>query len=138
MRRLFSCATVLVVAHPTTFSLAAEVQIDKHTLCPAVVHAFDAKDLAVIQEFSQFVQNVFDELDAQYANRGERALSKRVTDKSVIESVVLGYCHQRPTATVYDEAVQAYRSVRSLALPLGSEPARVPKQREGEPRFRKQ
>jgi hypothetical protein len=139
MRRLFSVATLLFVAHSTTFPLAAdEVQIDKGTLCPAAIHAFDTKDPAAIQEFNQFVQNVFDDLDAQRTNGGERAVSKRLTDKNVAGSVVLGHCLQHPTATIYDEAVQAYRGMRALALPVPSEPASVPKQSVGKPRFRSQ
>jgi hypothetical protein len=56
----------LFVVRITTSSLTAEVQIDQHTLYPAALHAFDAKDSEVIQESFQFIHNVFSELDAQY------------------------------------------------------------------------
>jgi hypothetical protein len=96
MQRLISSAVLLFVVRVTTSSLAAEVQIDQHTLCPAALHAFDAKDSEVVQEFFQFIHNVFSELDAQYTDGGERALSKRLQDRSVAGYVVLGRCHQHP------------------------------------------
>jgi len=138
MRRLILSAVLLFVVHVTTSSPAADVQIDKHTLCPAALHAFDAKDSAVVQDFFQFIENVFNELDTKYTDAGERAVSKRLKDRSVGGYVVLGYCHQHPTATIYDEAVRAYRGMRALALPLGSEPAKPPPPSEGIPRFRTQ
>jgi hypothetical protein len=139
MRRVNSSAVLLLlVMHLTTSSLAAEIQIDEHTLCSAALHAFDAKDSAVIQDFFQFVQTVVSELDTQYNERGERAVNKRLTDKSIAGPIVLGRCHQRPTGTIYEEALGAYRSMRALAVPLSSEPAKLPPPSEGNPRFRNQ
>ena len=137
MRRMNSSAVLLFfVVHLTTSSVAAEIQIDEHTLCPAALHAFDAKDSAVIQDFFQFVQKVFNELDAQYNERGERAVNKRLAD--IAGPVVLGRCHQHPTGTIYEEALGAYRSMRGLAVPFASEPAKLPPPSEGNSRFRKQ
>jgi hypothetical protein len=79
MRRLFAGAIMLLVGHSSPLAVAAELQIDEHTLCPAVLHAFDGKDSTTIHDFYQFLQNVFDELDAQYMNGGERAVSKSLT-----------------------------------------------------------
>ncbi len=139
MRRINSRTVLLFFVVPlTTPSLAAEVQIDEHTLCSAALHAFDAKDSAAIRDFFQFVQNVFNELDAQYNEGGERAVNKRLADKSIAGPVVLGRCNQHPTATIYEEALGAYRGMRALAVPLGSEPAKLPPPSEGNPRFRKQ
>ena len=76
---------------------------------------------AVIQDFFQFVQNVFNELDAQYNEGGERAVNKRLADKSIAGPVVLGGCRQHPTATIYEEALGAYRGMRGLAVPLASD-----------------
>lgn len=137
MLRLIASAVFLVV-RVTTSSLAAQVQIDEHTLCPAALQAFDAKDSAVIQDFFQFIQNVFNELDAQYNEGGERAVNKMLADSRVAGSVVLGHCRQHPKATIYEQAVRAYRSMRALAVPLASEPAKLPPPSEGNPRFRKQ
>ncbi len=138
MRRLISSVVLLFVVHVTTSSLATEVQIDTHTLCPAALHAFDLNDSAVIEDFFQFIQNVFNDLDAQYIEGGERAVSKSLEARSVAVPVVLGRCHQNPTATIYEEAVGAYRAMRALALPLGSEPAKLTPPSEGNSRFRKQ
>ena len=139
MRRMNSSTVLLFfVVHLTTSSLAAEVQIDEQTLCPTALQAFDAKDSAVIQDFFQFVQNVFNELDAQYNEGGERAVNKRLPDKSIAGPVVLGGCRQHPTATIYEEALGAYRGMRGLAVPLASEPAKLPPPSVGNPRFRKQ
>ena len=139
MRRVNSSAVLLFfVVHLTTTSLAAEIQIDEHTLCSAALHAFDANDSAVIQDFFQFIQTVVNELDAQYNERGERAVNKRLTDKSIAGPIVLGRCHQHPTGTIYEEALGAYRSMRALAVPLSSEPAKLPPASEGNPRFRNQ
>ena len=138
MQRFISNAVLLFVVYVTTSSLAADVQIDEHPLCPAALHAFDGKDSALIEEYFQFIQNVFNELDAQYNEGGENAVSKRLADRRVAGSIVLGQCYQRPTATIYEEAVQAYHRMRALALPLGSEPAKAPPASEGNSRFRKQ
>ena len=139
MRRMNSSAVLLFfVLHLTTSSLAAEIQIDEHTLCPVALHAFDAKDSAVIQDFFQFVQKVFNELEAQYNERGERAVNKRLADKNIAGAIVFGRCHQHPTGTIYEEALGAYRSMRALAVPLSSEPAKLPPPSEGNPRFRNQ
>ena len=138
MRRINSSAVLLfLVVHLTTSSLAAEIQIDEHTLCSAALHAFDAKDSPVIQDFFQYAQNVFKELDGQYIEGGERAVNKMLMDKSIAGPVVFGRCVQRPTATIYEEALGAYRSMRGLSVPLASEPAKLPPPSEGNPRFRK-
>ncbi len=138
MQQLISSAVLLFALHLTTSSLAAEVQIDKQTLCPAALHAFDVKDSAAIEDFFQFVENVFNELDAQSIDRGERAISKGLESRNVAGSVVLGYCRQHPAATIYDEAVRTYRSLRALSLPMQSEPAVLPPPSEGNPRFHNQ
>jgi len=132
-----SAVLLFFVVHLTTSSLAAEIQIDEHTLCSAALHAFDAKDSAVIQDFFQFVQTVFNELDAQYSARGERAVNKRLADKGIAVPIILGRCHQHPTGTVYEETLEAYRSMLGLAVPSSSEPAKLPPPpNEGNPRFR--
>ena len=137
MRRLLPGGALLL---GTCMSSAAQVQFDEHTLCPAAVRAFDRKDLPAIREFLRFVQNVFDELDARYAEKGAPALGAKLTDKSVEEITIVSYCRQHPTATIYEEAAQAYRGMRALRTPLGSEGAEapVPKQQlnEGTSRFR--
>jgi hypothetical protein len=135
MRRLFSSAALLCVTiiHVTTSSLAADVQIEEHTLCRAALHAFDAKDSAGIQDFLDFIQNVFKALDAQYTNAGERSVSVAVAGP-----IVRGFCQQHPTSTIYDEAVRAYRSMHASMFPSGSKPATVPPPSEGKPRFRQQ
>ena len=138
MQRINSSAVLLFLAvHLTTSSLAAEIQIDEHTLCSAALRAFDAKDSPVIQDFFQYAQNVFKELDGQYIEGGERAVNKMLTDKSIAGPVVFGRCVQHPTATIYEEALGAYRSMRGLSVPLASEPAKLPPPSEGNPRFRK-
>jgi len=73
MRRLLLGGALLL---GTCMSSAAEVQFDEHTLCPAAVRAFDGKDSPAIREFLRFVQNVFDELDARYAEKGAPALGQ--------------------------------------------------------------
>ena len=137
MRRLLPGGALLL---GTCMSSAAQVQFDEHTLCPAAVRAFDRKESPAIREFLRFVQNVFDELDARYAEKGPPALGAKLTDKSVEEITIVSYCRQHPTATIYEEAAQAYRGMRALRTPLGSEGAEapVPKQQlnEGTSRFR--
>jgi hypothetical protein len=63
-------------------SSAVEGQIDARTLCPVVISAFDRKDATQMQEFLRFVQNVFDELDADSREKGEPALKARLIDTS--------------------------------------------------------
>ena len=131
--RLISSVALLCVTHVTTSSLAADVQIDEHTLCRTALHAFDAKDAAGIQDFLDFIQNVFKALDAQYTDVRERSASVAVAGP-----VVRGFCQQHPTSTVYDEAARAYRSMHASMFPSASEPAKVLPPSEGKPRFRQQ
>ena len=133
MRRLISSAALLCVIHVTSSSLAADVQIDTHTICRAALHAFEAKDPAGIQDFLDFIQSVFSGLDAQYTNAGKRSVSIALAGP-----VVRGFCQQHPTSTVYDEAVRAYRSMHASMFPSGSKPPTVPPPSEGKPRFQQQ
>ena len=125
-RRLIPGAALLCVAHVTA-SLAAEVKIDEHTPCLTIIH--DAKDPAIID----FIERVFKRFDAQHADKGVRSVSTLLA-----VPIVRGYCEQHPTATIYDEALRAYRAIHPLLLPSESEPAKVPPPSEGKPRFRQQ
>jgi hypothetical protein len=110
-------AGVLLIGTSSILS-AAEVRIDEHTLCPEALHAFDEKDLPAIAEFSRFVQGVFDDLNARYSDREKPAPSAKLTDKSVEVLVILGFCRAHLGSTIYQEAVDAYRGMRSLRTPL--------------------
>ena len=95
-------------------SSAAEGQMDEKTLCPAAIRAFDGKDSPQMQEFFRFVQNVFDGLDAQSREKGEPALKSKLIDTSVEGFIILGYCRQHPTQTIYEATADAYRGLKSL------------------------
>jgi len=95
-------------------SSAAEGQMDEKTLCPAAIKAFDGKDSPQMQEFLRFVQNVFDGLDAKSTENGEPALQAKLIDTSIEGSIILGYCRQHPTQTIYDATANAYRGLKSL------------------------
>ena len=127
-RQLIRGAALLCVAHVTA-SLAAEVKIDEHTPCLTILNAFDAKDPAIID----FIESVFKRFDAQHADKGVRSVSTLLA-----VPIVRGYCEQHPTATIYDEALRAYRAIHPLLFPSGSGPAKVPPPSEGKPRFRQQ
>jgi hypothetical protein len=136
-------ASVLVVGASSILS-AAEVQIDEHTLCPVALRAFDEKDLPAIKEFFRFVQDIFDDLNARYTDQKEPAQEPapgaKLTDKSVEVPVILSFCRQHPSSTIYQEAVKTYRGMRSLQTPLGSgdtgAPTQKQKSNEGTSRFR--
>ena len=117
-------------------SSAVEGQIDARTLCPVVISAFDRKDATQMQEFLRFVQNVFDELDADSREKGEPALKARLIDTSVEGFIIVGHCRQHPTATVYDAAAAAYRGLKSLRKHTTDAPAVQPHPPEGTSRFR--
>jgi hypothetical protein len=95
-------------------SAAAEGQMNGKTLCPVAIGAFDGKDASQMQEFVRFVQNVFDELDAQSRETGEPALKAKLTDMSVEGSIILGYCRQHPAGTIYEATANAYRGLKAL------------------------
>ena len=117
-------------------SSAAEGQMNEKTLCPAALGAFDGKDLPQMQEFLRFVQNVFDELDAQSREKGEPALKAKF-DMSVEGSIILGFCRQLPTETIYEATASAYRGLKLLRKPTIDAP--IEKQQhppEGASRFR--
>ena len=132
-------AGVLLIGTSSILS-AAEVRTDEHMLCPVALRAFDEKDTPAIEELSRFVQGVFDDLDARYSDRKEPAPRAKLTDKSVEVLVVLGFCRQHPRSTIYQEAVNTYREMRSLRTPLGGGDTEGPmqnqKSNEGTSRFR--
>jgi hypothetical protein len=66
-----------------------------------------------MQEFLR-VQNVFDGLDAQSGEKGEPALKAKLIDTSVEGFIILGYCRQHPTQTIYEATASAYRDSKSL------------------------
>jgi hypothetical protein len=138
MRRSLLAGVLLMGA--SSMSPAAEAQIDEHTLCPVALRAFDEKDLPAIEEFFRFVQGVFDDLDARYTDQEETIPRAKLTDKSVAVPVILGFCRQHPRSTIYQEAANAYRGMRSLTTALGSGVTGAPMQKqqgnEGTSRFR--
>jgi hypothetical protein len=121
---------------PGCVASAADSQIDEKTLCPVAISAFDAKDATQMQQFLTFVQNVFDELDAQSREKGEPALKAKLIDTSVEGFMILGHCRQHPTETVYDATAFAYRGLRSLRKHTTDDPAVHPHPTEGTSRFR--
>jgi hypothetical protein len=132
-------AGVLLVGTSSILS-AAEVRIDEHTLCPVALHAFDEKELPAIEEFSRFVQGVFDDLNARYSDREEPAPREKLTDTSIEIPMILGFCRQNPRSTIYQEAVNTYRGMRSLRATEGAGDTEAPMQKqngnEGTSRFR--
>jgi hypothetical protein len=49
---------------------------------------------------------------------------------SVEGAMILGYCRQHPTATVYDSTANAYRALKSLPRPTLDAPIEISVQRE--------
>jgi hypothetical protein len=109
MREIFFGAAMFLGACLVS---AAEGQIDENTLCPVAISAFDGKELPQMQEFIRFVQNVFDVLDAQSRESGEPSLKSKLTDMSVEGSMILGYCRQHPSGTIYEAA--AHGAMRDI------------------------
>jgi len=134
MRGLALGITILLAG--MRLSSAVEGQIDSKTLCPVAISAFDGKDATQMQEFLRFVQNVFDELDAEAKERGEPALKAKLIDTSVEGFIILGHCRQHPTETVYDATAVAYRGLKSLRKHTTDDPAVRPHPTEGTSRFR--
>jgi hypothetical protein len=122
-------AGVLLIGTSSILS-AAEVRIDENTLCPVALHAFDEKDLPAIGEFSRFVQGVFDDLNARYSYGEGPAPRTKLTDKSVEVLVILGFCRQHLMSTIYQEAINTYRGMRSLQAPNGAGDTEAPMQKE--------
>ena len=138
MRRSLLVGALLIGA--SSMSSAAEVHIDEHTLCPVALRAFDETDLPGIEEFLRFVQGVFDELNVRYTDPEETAPTAKLTRKSIEVPIILGFCHQRPRSTIYQETAYTYRAMRSLRTPLSKGGAGDPTERqqghEGTSRFR--
>jgi hypothetical protein len=136
MRRSLLAGVLLI----GTSSILSAAEVDEHTLCPVALRAFDEKDLPAIGEFSRFVQGVFDDLNARYSDREEPAPRAKLTDSSVEVAVIPGFCRQRLRSTIYQEAVNTYRGMRSLRTPLGAGDTEAPMQKqkgnEGTSRFR--
>ena len=128
MRRLL-LAGVLLIGISSILS-AAEVRIDEHTLCPVALRAFDERDLPAIEEFSRFVQGVFDELNARYTGQKETAPTAKLTGKSIEVSLILAFCRQHPRSTIYQETAATYGAMRSLRTPLSSGGAGAPTEKQ--------
>jgi hypothetical protein len=124
----------------SSMSSAAEVPIDEHTLCPVALRAFNETDLPAIEEFLRFVQGVFDELNARHTDQEETAPTAKLTGKSIEVLVILGYCRQHLSSTIYQETADTYRAMRALRTPLSNGGAGAPTQKqqgnEGTSRFR--
>jgi hypothetical protein len=136
--RFLSARALLIGA--SSMSSAAEVHIDEHTLCPVALRAFDEMDLPAIDEFLQFVQGIFDELNVRYTDQEEIAPTAKLTRKSIEVPIILGFCRQRPRSTIYQATAYTYRAMRSLRTPLRRGGAGAPTEKqqdhEGTSRFR--
>ena len=139
MRRSLLIGALLIGASST--SSVAEVHIDEHTLCPVALRAFDETDLPAIEEFLRFVQGVFDELNARYTDQEDTAPTAKLTGKSIEVPLILAFCRQHPTSTIYQETADTYGAMRSLRTPLSSSGAGAPTEKqqgnEGTSRFRR-
>ena len=132
-------AGIAIVLTGMRLSYAAEGQIDARTLCPVAIRALDGKDAMQKQELLRFVQNVFDELDAELREKGEPALKARLIDTSVEGFIILGHCRQHPTEkAIYDATEVAYQGLKSLRKHTIDAPAvQPPSSDEGVSRFRR-
>jgi hypothetical protein len=69
--------------------------------------------------------------------KGRACLKAKLIDMSVEGSIILGFCRQRPTETIYEATAGAYRGLKMLRKPTTDTP--VEKQQhstEGRSRFR--
>ncbi len=128
MRRSLLVGALLAGA--SSMSSAAEVHIDEHTLCPVALRAFGETDLPAFEEFLRFVQGVFDELDVRYTDREQTAPTAKLTGQSIEVPVILGFCRQHPTSTIYQQTADTYRAMRSLRTPLSTGGAGTPTEKQ--------
>ena len=102
-------------------SVAAAQSIDGRTSCAVAIRAFDDENKPLAREIVLFIRGVFDRLDANHTNHGERSALAPLTDEGLGKIVIAAveFCREHPAATIYGQAVNAYRGLRSLQETLG-------------------
>jgi hypothetical protein len=89
----------------------AAPNVDDRTKCDVAVRAFDTKDFVAIRSIGDYIMTIVGRLDEADMKTGHRHLN--VEDGQMVASAV-GFCRQKPTATIRSQADDAYDGTRNL------------------------
>jgi hypothetical protein len=89
----------------------AAPNVDDRTKCDVAVRAFDTKDLVAIRSIGDYIVTIVGRLDEADMKTGHRHL--KVQDREMVAAAV-GFCRQKPTATIRSQTDDAYDGMRNL------------------------
>ena len=90
---------------------AEAATLDDRTKCDVAVRAFDTKDLVAIRSIGDYIMTIVARLDKADMKTGHRHL--KVEDAEMVAAAV-GFCRQKPTATIRSETDDVYDGMRNL------------------------
>ena len=98
----------------------AQPALDDATPCSVAVSAFSSADKERMQAVANFIENAFEQLDRRHAENGEAEI---VTERlrSALVDAAIGFCRQHQNSTIFIEATNAYRGMRALQAPAGTQ-----------------
>ena len=98
----------------------AQPAVDDATPCSVAVSAFSSADKERMQAVANFIENAFEQLDRRYTENGEAGiLNERL--RSALVGAAVGFCRQHQNSTIFIEATNAYRGMRALQAPAGTQ-----------------
>ena len=98
----------------------AQPALDDATPCSVAVSAFSSADKERMQAVANFIENAFEQLDRRYTENGEAGiLNERL--RSALVGAAVGFCRQHQNSTIFIEATNAYRGMRALQAPAGTQ-----------------
>jgi hypothetical protein len=100
---------VLVV----TLRAPAQANFDEFTPCSVAVSGFTSHEEGKIQQASQFIVQVLEQLNREHGQLGEPAILNNGL-KTALVAATRGACAQYERSTISIEASKVYRSMRVL------------------------
>jgi hypothetical protein len=94
--------------------------LDDATPCSVAVSAFSSADKERMQAVANFIENAFEQLDRRYTENGEAGIANERL-RSALVGAAVGFCRQHQNSTIFIEATNAYRGMRALQAPAGTQ-----------------
>ena len=73
-----------------------------------------------MQAVANFIENAFEQLDRHHTENGEAGIAN-VRLRSALVGAAVGFCRQHQNSTIFIEATNAYRGMRALQAPAGTQ-----------------
>ena len=98
----------------------AQLALDDAIPCSVAVSAFSSADKERMQAVANFIENAFEQLDRRYTENGEAGIANERL-RSALVGAAVGFCRQHQNSTIFIEATNAYRGMRALQAPAGTQ-----------------